>query len=237
MAARHAWCGADMGGERVAMIISIQTFERTHYRDVLTQMFQTRKRVFFDTLHWDVGVEGDREVDAYDDLNPVYLVWCDKARSRHYGSIRLMPTTGPTLLHDVFGRTFPDAAALTAPGIWEGTRMCLDERALRHDYPDMPTGRAFSVLLVALCEFALAHNIHTLISNYEPHFKRIYTRAGARVHELGRADGFGRYPVCCGAFEVSSEVLTGMRARLGLSEPVYGSDDNFAPPLRAIRAA
>lgn len=212
------------------MIISIQTFERAQYQDVLSQMFQTRKRVFFDSLKWDVSIEGDREVDAYDELNPVYLVWCDRERSRHYGSIRLMPTTGPTLLHDVFGRTFPDAAALTAPGIWEGTRMCLDERALANDYPDMPAGRAFSLLLVALCEFGLSHHIHTLISNYEPHFKRIYTRAGARVHELGRADGFGRSPVCCGAFEVSSDVLLSMRARLGLSEPVYGE---FQDPMRA----
>ena len=219
------------------MIISIQTFERTQHRDVLLQMFQTRKRVFFDTLKWDVGIESDREVDAYDDLNPVYLVWCDRERSRHYGSIRLMPTTGPTLLHDVFGRTFPDAAALTAPGIWEGTRMCLDERALSDDYPDMPAGRAFSLLLMALCEFALSHNIHTLISNYEPHFKRIYARAGARVHELGRADGFGRSPVCCGAFEVSSDVLSVMRARLGLSEPVYGRDHDFSGTAQVICAA
>lgn len=207
------------------MVTSIQAFEHAQYRDVLVQMFQTRKQVFFDTLRWDVNIQGDREVDAYDALNPVYLVWCDRERSRHYGSIRLMPTTGPTLLHDVFGRTFPDAAALRAPGIWEGTRMCLDEQALRDDYPGMPAGRAFSLLLVALCEFCLSHNIHTMISNYEPHFRRVYTRSGARVHELGRADGFGRSPVCCGAFEVCSDVLSIMRTRLGLSEPVYGADD------------
>jgi acyl homoserine lactone synthase len=206
------------------MITSIQAFEQSQYRDVLLQMFQTRKRVFFDTLNWDVDIQGDREVDDYDKLNPIYLVWCNRERSRHYGSIRLMPTTGPTLLHDVFGSTFPDAAALSAPGIWEGTRMCLDEQALRDDYPGMSAGRAFSLLLVGLCEFCLSHNIHTMISNYEPHFKRVYARSGARVHELGRADGFGRYPVCCGAFEVSSDVLSTMRARLGLSEPVYGAD-------------
>ena len=148
-----------------------------------------------------------------------------------------MPTTGPTLLHDVFGRTFPDAAALAAPGIWEGTRMCLDEQALRNDYPDLSAGRAFSLLLVGLCEFALSHDIHTLISNYEPHFKRIYTRAGARVHELGRADGFGRFPVCCGAFEVSSDVLSNMRARLGLSEPVFGDDPDVTRASQVICAA
>lgn len=219
------------------MINSIQAFERAQYGDVLVQMFQTRKRVFFDALGWDVSIKGDREVDAYDALDPVYLVWCDRERSRHYGSIRLMPTMGPTLLHDVFGRTFPDAAAVRAPGIWEGTRMCLDENALRNDYPDMPAGRAFSLLFVALCEFCLSHNIHTMVSNYEPHFKRIYARAGARVHELGRADGFGRFPVCCGAFEVSPDVLAVMRARLGLSKMVYGGDYDFHPARQMTCAA
>ncbi|UXN67914.1 N-acyl-L-homoserine lactone (AHL) synthase (plasmid) [Devosia neptuniae] len=203
------------------MIVSIQTFEHQKYSDVMLQMFQARKRVFFDTLHWDVSVQEECERDQYDDMDPVYLVWCDQRRSRHYGSMRLMPTTGPTLLYDVFRCTFPDTANLVAPGIWEGTRMCLDEQALAADYPQIPPGRAFSLLLVALCEFALDHGIHTLVSNYEPHVKRLYHRAGARVHELGRAEGFGRSAVCCGAFEVSLDVLRTMRAKLGLSEAIY----------------
>lgn len=203
------------------MIVSIQTFERPRYSDVMSQMFQARKKVFFDTLHWDVSVQDDYERDQYDEMEPVYLVWCDQERSRHYGSMRLMPTMGPTLLYDVFRCTFPDAANMAAPGIWEGTRMCLDEEALAADYPQIAPGRAFSLLLVGLCEFALDHGIHTLVSNYEPHVKRLYERAGARVHELGRSGGFGRSPVCCGAFEVSLDVLRTMREKLGLSEPVY----------------
>lgn len=203
------------------MIISVQAHEYRKYSTVLPQMFRARKRVFWDALGWDVKIEGDVERDQYDEMAPVYLIWCDPAQTRHYGSMRLMPTTGPTLLYDVFRRTFPDAANLSAPGIWEGTRMCIDEEALAIDHPEIPPGRAFSLLLVALCEFALKHGIHTMISNYEPHVRRLYARAGANVHELGRADGFGRHPVCCGAFEVSLEVLSSMRARLDLSEPLY----------------
>lgn len=203
------------------MIISIQTFEHRKYSDLMLKMFQTRKKVFFDRLHWEVSVQGECERDQYDEMDPVYLVWCDQELSRHYGSIRLMPTTGPTLLYDVFGCTFPDAAGLSAPGIWEGTRMCLDEETLAADYPQMAPGRAFSLLLLALGEFAFDHDIHTLVSNYEPHMKRLYDRAGARVQELGRAEGFGRSPVCCGAFEISLDVLRGMREKLGLAEPMY----------------
>ncbi|MCG8273888.1 N-acyl-L-homoserine lactone (AHL) synthase [Aquamicrobium sp. NLF2-7] len=215
------------------MIVSIQAHEYAAYPEVLSQMFRTRKAVFFDALRWRVEADGDFERDQYDDMQPVYLVWCDSNRKRHYGSMRLMPTTGPTLLYDVFRRTFPDAAELSAPGIWEGTRMCIDETALAQDYPHISPRQAFCLLLIALCEFALANGIHTMISNYEPHVERLYRRAGATVHELGRADGFGRFPVCCGAFEISRQVLSSMRAALRLSEPLY---DRTARPLRSILA-
>lgn len=219
------------------MIVSLQAFEHGKYSAVMLQMFQARKKIFFDRLQWDVSVQGECERDQYDDMDPVYLVWCDQGLSRHYGSIRLMPTTGPTLLHDVFGSTFPDAACLASPGIWEGTRMCLDEEALAADFPRIPAGRAFSLMLVALCEFALGHGVHTLVSNYEPHVKRLYTRAGARVQELGRAESFGPSPVCCGAFAVSLDVLSSMRAKLGLSEAVYHAPGNAHPAAQKIRAA
>ena len=203
------------------MFVIIQAHEYQKYAFILDQMFRLRKKVFADTLGWNVPVIGPFERDSYDSLCPAYLVWCDETRTRLYGGMRLMPTTGPTLLYDVFRATFPQAANLIAPGIWEGTRMCIDEEAISDDFPDVDAGRAFSMLLLALCECALDHGIHTMISNYEPHLKRVYKRAGAEVDELGRADGYGKYPVCCGAFEVSEHVLDRMRASLGIDTPLY----------------
>ncbi|MBY4606177.1 N-acyl-L-homoserine lactone (AHL) synthase [Rhizobium sp. 9T] len=203
------------------MFVIIQAHEYQKYAAVLDQMFRLRKKVFADTLGWDVPVIGPYERDSYDALAPAYLVWCNDSRTRLYGGMRLMPTTGPTLLYDVFRETFPAAAELVAPGIWEGTRMCIDEEAIAKDFPNIDAGRAFSMMLLALCECALDHGIHTMISNYEPYLKRVYKRAGAEVEELGRADGYGKYPVCCGAFEVSDRVLRRMRAALGLTLPLY----------------
>ncbi|MBB3590168.1 acyl homoserine lactone synthase [Rhizobium sp. BK529] len=203
------------------MFVIIQAHEYQKYAFILDQMFRLRKKVFADKLGWNVPVIGPFERDSYDSLCPAYLVWCNETRTRLYGGMRLMPTTGPTLLYDVFRETFPQAADLVAPGIWEGTRMCIDEEAIAADFPDVDAGRAFSMLLLALCECALDHGIHTMISNYEPHLKRIYKRAGAEVEELGRADGYGKYPVCCGAFEVSERVLDRMRASLGIDTPLY----------------
>lgn len=200
------------------MYLLVQAHEYHKYPDLLDQSFRLRKKVFADQLGWDVSVSGPRERDRYDDLHPAYLLWCDEEKERLFGSVRLMPTTGPTLLYDVFRNTFPEACDLAAPGIWEGTRMCIDEEAIT---PDVRPDRAFCLLLLALCEVALDHGIHTMISNYEPQMRRVYQRAGAELDELGRTDGYGRFPVCCGAFEVSHRVLTAMRGKLKVAERLY----------------
>ena len=203
------------------MYLLIQAHEYHKLNKLLDQSFRLRKRVFADRLGWEVCVSGDRERDRYDDFHPAYLLWCDEDRSQLYGSVRLMPTTGPTLLYDVFRETFPDACDLIAPGIWEGTRMCIDEDAIDRDFPDLRPDRAFCLLLLALCEAALANGIHTMISNYEPHMRRVYKKAGAVFDELGRAFGFGKFPVCCGAFEVSPRILQQMREKIEISRPLY----------------
>jgi len=203
------------------MYLLIQAHEYHKHTELLDQSFRLRKRVFADRLGWDVSVSGHRERDRYDELHPAYLLWCDEDRRQLYGSVRLMPTTGPTLLYDVFRETFPDVCGLIAPGIWEGTRMCIDEDALERDFTDMRPDRAFCLLLLALCEAALANGIHTMISNYEPHMRRVYQKAGAELDDLGRSEGYGRFPVCCAAFEVSHRVLTAMRAKLRVDEPLY----------------
>ena len=203
------------------MFTLVQAPHYDAHADLLERMFHLRKEVFKDQLDWAVEVRGGQERDAYDELHPAYILWTDDAKTTLYGSLRLMPTTGPTLLYDTFRRTFPDTCDLSAPGIWEGTRMCVDEAALARDHPDLDPGRAFCLMLLALCEVALAHGIHTMISNYEPHMARIYRKAGAELDQLGRAEGYGKRPVCCGAFEVSERILGVMRAKLGVEAPLY----------------
>ncbi|QXC52988.1 N-acyl-L-homoserine lactone (AHL) synthase (plasmid) [Agrobacterium salinitolerans] len=202
------------------MFLLIQPYQYQRYSGLLEQSFRLRKRVFHDCLGWQVDVHDGLERDAYDGLGAVYLVWCDKDAHHLYGTVRLMPTTGPTLLRDVFSRTLP-GKDLVSPGTWEGTRMCLDVDLLRASQPTLSPTRAFGLLLLALFECAFAHGIKTLVSNYEPAMQRVYRRAGLRVKEIGRADGYGRLPVCCGVFAVSDETLQKMRTVLRVAQPLY----------------
>jgi N-acyl-L-homoserine lactone synthetase len=202
------------------MFFTLQGNAYRKHADLLDQMFRLRKRVFCDQRRWNVPVVGDWERDAYDDLSPVYVVWSSADKKTLLGAIRLLPTTGPTLLHDVFSETFPDTAGLVAPNIWEATRCCVDTEALKVHHPQFSPLRAFGVICLAAAEVAFTHGIDTLISNYEPHVRRLYRQIGADITEIGAADGFGRHLVCCGAFEISAGLLSRMRAALSIAQPL-----------------
>lgn len=207
------------------MFIIVQAPDYSQHACLLNQMHRLRKRVFADTLQWDVEVADELERDCYDDIGPVYVLWCSDNRQMLLGSMRLMPTTGPTLLHDVFARTIPAGVALQGAGIWEATRCCIDSEVFARYHPSMDQARAFGMICLAAAEVANSHGIHTLISNYEPHMKRIYSRCGAEIKELGRADGYGRRPVCCGAFAISNRIVQSMRAALSLERSLLDHAD------------
>lgn len=202
------------------MITLIQAKDFTNNRDLLVKSFQLRKRVFADQLQWEVPVIGDREFDEYDNDKASYLLWCSPDRQKLYGMIRMIPTTEPTLLFDVFAQTHGPDLSLRQPGVFEGTRMCVDEDLVAQDFPGMDAGHGFNLLFLGLCEAGIALGIKRMVSNFEPAMSRVYRRAGLDYHMHGKADGYGRRPVCCASFEVSSAVLSKMRARIGIDLPV-----------------
>src|SRR5271170_1926951 len=108
------------------MIVVVEQYNAHEYSHLMDQMFQMRARVFHDRLRWNVRVVEGRERDKYDDEGPVYLIYTDDRMREVKGSLRLLPTTGPTLLADIFSDTLPAGVHLIAPTILECTRLCLE---------------------------------------------------------------------------------------------------------------
>ena len=66
-------------------------------------MHADRKRVFVDTLRWDLPVvDAQFEIDEYDTEDAIYLIVAAPGDGRHLGSVRIVPTSGPHLLADKF---------------------------------------------------------------------------------------------------------------------------------------
>lgn len=200
------------------MFLTIEPFQQGKYRHLLTEMFRLRARVFRDRLGWDVPVISGQERDAYDDCSPLYLLATDETQTEVHACMRFLPTTGPTLLYDVFHETLPEAVDFESPFIWECTRFCVDEDLLAHSGSDVNAARLSGQMLIACCEFALNAGIESILANFDPLRLRIWRRAGAKVDVLGASSSFGEQPVYLGLFEVSEAVLHNMRSRLGVSE-------------------
>src|SRR5262249_51405326 len=146
--------------------------------------------------------------------DPVYILYTDDAQRKVIGSLRLLPTTGPTLVADYFADTIPDAADLTSPTIWECTRFCVDEDYLARDQVIFASG----ILFAALGEVALDAGIQSLLANFDAAMLRLYRRVGCEVEVLGSTNRYGP-TVYLGSFPVSESILHRLMARMRISRP------------------
>lgn len=147
---------------------------------VMRAMFEARKRVFVDLLGWDLPVLAGRyEIDQYDDPHARYLILADTGHN-HLASTRLLPTTRPHILGDLFAGLC-DAPPPTGPGTWEITRFCLD-RNLRA----AERRRCRDALVTALAHYALEHGITTFTGVAEQGWLGQILAFGWRAEPLGR---------------------------------------------------
>lgn len=90
-------------------------------------MFVDRRRLFIDLMRWQVPIVAGRyEIDRYDGDQAVYVAETDE-QGGHRGSLRLLPTSQPHILGDLFSQLC-EGPVPRGPGIWEITRLCLPTR-------------------------------------------------------------------------------------------------------------
>jgi len=206
------------------MIVVIEPYNAHEYSNLLDDMFRLRARVFRDRLRWDVQVADEKERDKYDDEGPVYIIYADDESLKVKGSLRLLPTTGPTVLADIFSDTLPDAVHLSAPTIWECTRFCLEDGVLsRTNREELLVASA--VLIAALGDVAIGAGIESIVGNFDSTMLRLYRRIGCEVEVLGSTQRYGR-PVYLGMFPISEPILRKVKGRLKKAQSVMtGSVD------------
>jgi len=133
-------------------------------------------------LNWDVGSRSGQERDAFDDLEPVYIV-CEE-NGEVLGSWRLLPTTGPYMLKNVFPELLHGAEAPEHENVWEISRFAVSKRVAGND--SLGTIRSVtSTLLEELFTFAARRNIERIVAVSDVRFERILKRAGLLTKRYG----------------------------------------------------
>ncbi len=205
----------------------ITGIDLANHEALLNEMFQARKRLFSDRLGWDVTVD-DRgwETDQYDPINPLYLIATDETGS-HLGSLRLLPTTGDTMLRDVFASVFDDTV-IESPLIWECTRFCIEGG--KSEKVGAGLHRATTALLLGICETGLRAGIKQIVGVFDRRMIPIYRRGGWAPEVVGES-GTGRDAVFLGVWDVSEAYAASIRKAGKLS----GSILETASRKRAAR--
>jgi N-acyl-L-homoserine lactone synthetase len=196
------------------MIVVIEGHNATAYSTLLTEMFRLRARIFRERRGWDVQVnEQGEERDKYDDpqLGPTYIIVTDEEARTVKGSVRLLPTTGPTVHDEIFSGAAHDATRLSAPTIWECNRLCFDESLELGNWKEL-----FSVartLLAAVGDVSLKAGIECLTGDFDNVMLRVYRRLGFEVEILATTTKYGA-PVHAALVPISSQIIERSKQKL-----------------------
>ncbi|WP_299984528.1 acyl-homoserine-lactone synthase [uncultured Ruegeria sp.] len=168
-------------------------------------MFRDRADQFKTRLGWDVKVnKKGEERDQYDDLNPLYVIW-EESDGSHGGSMRILPTTGPVMVNDIFGH-LTGGGPIRSPLIWEVTRFCLSRSASAH------TAGAIMLSGGEVMEgFGLTH----IAGVFDARMIRIYRMIGSSPVVLG-SQGRGRDQISVGLWPYSADDCNKVAARAGI---------------------
>lgn len=196
-------------------MIQIITAENRHlFRHVLMEMHTQRKAVFVDEMKWPLDVSSGIEIDAYDSPDAIYLIEAEGPRAPVTASARLLPTTGPHLLSEVFA----DLCAEPPPrgsDVWEATRFC--------PAPGTPDGQPrrdmLQRMIVAIMETAILFGIGRVTFVASAALAPLAKSAGWAVEALGPAKGKGRDKLVAMAAAIDSDGLARVRARAGARGP------------------
>lgn len=193
----------------------------------LAEMHRLRHRVFKERLEWDVQTSGDMEIDEFDALRPAYLIQ-RASDNRVQGCVRLLPSTGPTMLRDTFPALLDEAPAPASPIIWESSRFALD---LRPDTPKTTHGLATATyeLFAGMIEFGLSRQLTDIVTVTDARMERILRRAGWPLLRIGKPHAIGNTLAVAGYLETSIESLARVRSGGGLTGPVL-----WAPVASAV---
>lgn len=208
------------------MIQLIMPDRYAEFSDELAEMHRLRYRVFKKRLDWNVDVRGDMEIDTFDAVPPAYLLLRGWGRGIQ-GCVRLLPTTGPTMLRDAFYGLLKEHPAPVSPVIWESSRFALDVS------PDTPNlvGRLATAtyeLLAGMIEFGLSQGLQQIVTVTDVRMERILRRAAWPLERISEPRTLGTTLAVAGYLDVSTKSLMRVRRAGNLSGPVLWAP--VAPP-------
>ena len=183
-------------------------------------MFRNRAQIFRDRLRWSVAVTDGRERDEFDDANPLYLVSTDPVTKKYRGSVRLLPTTGPNMLRDVFPFLLRQGEFVESPTIWEISRICAVPSECPTDRSTNWLSPTLAELIVGIVEVGLMAGLTQIVAVFDARIYRVIKAAGCDPQLIGRPQRIGDTMSYVGVFDTGNSPLAAIRRAVGIQGSV-----------------
>ncbi len=181
-----------------------------------TAMYRLRHDVFHDRLGWDVVSDNGLEHDEFDELDPVYVLAKRDLEVR--GCSRLLPTTGPYMLKDVFPQLLHGKTAPQRHDVWELSRFAAavsKSENVGFGFGDIPVQ-----MMQILYRFAQKNGIKRYVTVTTVAVERLIQKLGINVIRLGAPIKIGRVLTVACTLEIDE--ITEFALFDALPEQAYG---------------
>jgi acyl-homoserine lactone synthase len=206
------------------------------YENELDEHHRIRHRIYIEELHWrGLTPRADlREYDQFDVPETVYLLGIEKGHV--VGGLRLVPTTGPHLIADVFSRFASQLGVPRRPDIAEWTRIfVVPERHEEHS-----GSKIGSTVIASMIDYGLQEGLSGISVCMNTFWLPKFLKYGWRVRPLGLPDVHDGEWLIAVLIDVTPQALAGIRAACGLenrSALVWqGAITRFIPGRDHVRA-
>ena len=162
---------------------------------LFTDIARYRHRVFVETLGWDLKTCNGEELDQFDRPDTVYVVSQDD-QGQVNGCARLLPSTSPYLLGDVFPELMAGLPVPCSPDVWELSRFAsVDFNSRTTSALSQFSSEVTMALLKAAAEHAASLGARRLITVSPIGVERLLRRTGFHTHRAGPPMIIGGHPI------------------------------------------
>lgn len=168
-----------------------------------------RAQVFSDRLGWEVDVIDGRETDAFDALQPTYIIAVSDS-GRVAGCARLLPAIGPTMVTDVFASLLPSGRLTAHPAMVESSRFCVDT-TLAEGRGDGIVHEATLTMFAGITEWCIANGYTEIVTVTDRRFERILARVGWPLQRLGEPRKIGVTMAVAGTLPANEDTFLRLR--------------------------
>lgn len=208
------------------MLTVVHGYEVNLFSDIMEQVWRFRHAHFVERLGWkEIERSDGREIDQFDSPKAVHLVLTDDKKV--VGYTRLLPTTEPHLLSEIYPHLLDGRPLTRKPCTYEFTRYCAAKGNIALFGPAL----LGNVLLAGVLEYCLSAGIKSLVLQANPRLLNILLAHGWNIVLMGQPHNINGQAVLAIEAEPTDAALASYRQQRGILSNLLDLDRKLLSPV------